>query len=92
MHEPQYRRTCGSRSVHDGTAQSVLRDVDLTVEPGEFVSLIGHSGCGKSTLLNVVGGLLELDAGHDHASTASRSPDRAPTGRWCSSTTRCCPG
>jgi nitrate/nitrite transport system ATP-binding protein len=34
----------------------VLRDVDLTVRPGEFVSLIGHSGCGKSTLLNVVAG------------------------------------
>ncbi len=35
-----------------------LRDVNLTIEPGEFVSLIGHSGCGKSTLLNMIAGLL----------------------------------
>ena len=34
-----------------------LRDIDLTVAQGEFISLIGHSGCGKSTLLNLVAGL-----------------------------------
>jgi nitrate/nitrite transport system ATP-binding protein len=34
-----------------------LRDIHLTVQRGEFVSLIGHSGCGKSTLLNLVAGL-----------------------------------
>jgi len=35
-----------------------LRDVNLHVQQGEFVSLIGHSGCGKSTLLNMIAGLL----------------------------------
>ncbi len=34
-----------------------LRDIDLNISEGEFVSLIGHSGCGKSTLLNLIAGL-----------------------------------
>ncbi|MFK5151245.1 ATP-binding cassette domain-containing protein, partial [Klebsiella pneumoniae] len=29
----------------------VLKDINLTIEKGEYVSIIGHSGCGKSTLL-----------------------------------------
>ena len=33
-----------------------LADVSLTVEQGEFITLIGHSGCGKSTLLNLIAG------------------------------------
>ena len=36
---------------------AALRDIDLTVAKGEFVTLIGHSGCGKSTLLNLIAGL-----------------------------------
>jgi nitrate/nitrite transport system ATP-binding protein len=40
-----------------------LRDVDLTVRQGEFVSIIGHSGCGKSTLLNLIAGLIEPTSG-----------------------------
>ena len=35
-----------------------LRDINLQIQPGEFVTLIGHSGCGKSTLLNMIAGLL----------------------------------
>ena len=34
-----------------------LRDINLNVAKGEFVTLIGHSGCGKSTLLNLIAGL-----------------------------------
>ena len=40
-----------------------LQDVNLSVEQGEFITLIGHSGCGKSTLLNLVAGLLKTDDG-----------------------------
>jgi ABC-type nitrate/sulfonate/bicarbonate transport system ATPase subunit len=36
----------------------VLEDLNLEVEPGEFVSIVGPSGCGKSTLLNILSGLV----------------------------------
>jgi nitrate ABC transporter ATP-binding subunit len=65
---------------HRGGVQHVLRGVDLKVERGEFVSLIGHSGCGKSTLLNVAGGLTSPDGGTallDGEPIAGPGPDRA---------------
>jgi NitT/TauT family transport system ATP-binding protein len=40
-----------------------LRDIDLDIEPGDFVSLIGPSGCGKSTLLRLIANLLSPTAG-----------------------------
>jgi nitrate/nitrite transport system ATP-binding protein len=40
-----------------------LRDIDLSIAEGEFVTLIGHSGCGKSTLLNLIAGLTAPTAG-----------------------------
>jgi nitrate/nitrite transport system ATP-binding protein len=40
-----------------------LRDINLNVKKGEFVTLIGHSGCGKSTLLNLIAGLLRASDG-----------------------------
>jgi nitrate/nitrite transport system ATP-binding protein len=43
--------------LSDGSKNPVLKNIDLDIRPGEFVSLIGHSGCGKSTLLNIVAGL-----------------------------------
>ena len=40
-----------------------LRDIDLAIHRGEFISLIGHSGCGKSTLLNLIAGLTRPSSG-----------------------------
>jgi len=64
----------------DGSRQEVLRGIDLTIKPGEFVSFIGHSGCGKSTLLNAVGGLVQPDSGAitiDGKAITDPGPDRA---------------
>ena len=42
----------------------MIRSIDLEIEPGEFIVLVGLSGCGKSTLLNLIAGLEILSAGH----------------------------
>ncbi|WP_437493837.1 ABC transporter ATP-binding protein [Sorangium sp. So ce1014] len=41
----------------------VVRNFDLNLKKGEFLSLIGHSGCGKSTVLSMVAGLSEITSG-----------------------------
>ena len=53
-----------SKSYGSGaSARHVLSGVALSVERGEFVSVVGSMGCGKSTLLNIVAGLVDADAG-----------------------------
>jgi nitrate/nitrite transport system ATP-binding protein len=47
----------------NGSRSEVLRDINLTVEKGEFVAIVGFSGAGKSTLLNLMAGLLSPDTG-----------------------------
>ncbi|MCJ8519997.1 multiple sugar transport system ATP-binding protein [Pseudorhizobium tarimense] len=44
-------------------AFDVLKNIDLSVRPGEFLSLVGMSGCGKSTLLRIIAGLERPDRG-----------------------------
>ncbi|MBB3042590.1 ATP-binding cassette domain-containing protein [Nocardioides sp. LMS-CY] len=46
-----------------GDPVTAIRDIDLEVRRGEFVSLIGPSGCGKSTLLHCMGGMLRPSSG-----------------------------
>jgi lipoprotein-releasing system ATP-binding protein len=46
-----------------GTVLTVLRDLDLDVDAGEMVAIVGASGVGKSTLLHVLGGLDRVDRG-----------------------------
>jgi nitrate/nitrite transport system ATP-binding protein len=58
----------------------VLKDIMLTVEKGEYVSIIGHSGCGKSTLLNIIAGLTTATQGCvllENQEVNSPGPDRA---------------
>ncbi|MDF3822849.1 ATP-binding cassette domain-containing protein, partial [Leptospira sp. 96542] len=63
-----------------GGLNPVLRNINLDVRRGEFISLIGHSGCGKSTVLNIVAGLLRATQGGvilDGREVNSPGPDRA---------------
>src|ERR1700754_4855781 len=46
-----------------GGALHVLKDIDLSIETGELVSIMGSSGSGKSTLLNILGILDDYDSG-----------------------------
>lgn len=58
---------------------TVLRDINLSVQEGDFVSIIGYSGTGKSTLINLVAGLLKPDTGSakmDGAEITGPGPER----------------
>jgi len=64
--------------TNDGPVHA-LKDVDLTIDKGDFVSFIGPSGCGKTTLLRVIAGLEHPTAGA--ISVNGMTPDEARTNR-----------
>ncbi|MGY4858480.1 ABC transporter ATP-binding protein [Cryobacterium sp. AP23] len=57
------RSTDATATASIAVARPVLRDVSLTVRPGEVLAILGTSGCGKSTLLRIAGGLDSPSAG-----------------------------
>ena len=44
-------------------AFNALKNINLSIKEGEFISIIGHSGCGKSTVLNLIAGLMQPTEG-----------------------------
>ncbi len=66
--------------TREKTRLVALKDFNLEVYPGEFITIVGPSGCGKSTFLNVLGGLHKPSAGEvliDGKRVAGPGPDRA---------------
>ena len=66
-------RGVGKTFGSGANAVTALRNIDLQVQPGEFVCLLGASGCGKSTLLNLVADLDKPSAGDVEVGTARPS-------------------
>ncbi|MDQ3562942.1 MAG: ABC transporter ATP-binding protein [Pseudomonadota bacterium] len=63
----------------NGVITPVLRDINLSVENGEFVAIVGYSGSGKTTLISLMAGLIQPDTGTitlDGAKISGPGPDR----------------
>ena len=62
----------------------VLKGVNIDIEDGQFLILVGGSGCGKSTLLNMIAGLETVTKG-DIQIGGKTVNNLSPTAAWCSS-------
>jgi len=71
------------RSLHKELGgRTIIDDLDLTVEPGELVSLLGPSGCGKTTTLRMIAGFLDPDGGSIRMAgndVTAFGPDKRPS-------------
>lgn len=68
-----------SKTFNKGTIneKKALQDLNLHLEPGDFVTIIGGNGAGKSTMLNMVAGVYPIDCGTIHLDgvNISRMPE-----------------
>ena len=57
MYKPviEVKDLCKTYFMAGGNSQKVLKHIDFSIYPGEFVAIMGHSGSGKSTLMNILG-------------------------------------
>lgn len=53
----------GKNFIVDNNSVEVLKNIDLDIKEGEFISIVGSSGCGKSTLLKIIAGLIDISSG-----------------------------
>ncbi|MGA1317601.1 MAG: ATP-binding cassette domain-containing protein [Rubrivivax sp.] len=63
MAEPQQHLELQGLTLSYGKGGAAVQGLDLSVAPGELVSLLGPSGCGKTTTMRAVAGLLAPQAG-----------------------------
>lgn len=70
------------RHIHKSFgSKAVLRDLDVSIKSGEFVTLLGPSGCGKTTLLRIIGGFEKADKGEvalGEKIISNHSPNKRP--------------
>jgi hypothetical protein len=56
-------KNVSKKYVNKNTEISVLNNINLGIEKGEFITIVGKSGCGKSTLLKMISGMIEVSEG-----------------------------
>lgn len=70
-------------------AKTVLDSIDLTIEPGRIVGLLGPNGSGKTTLIKLANGLLTPTSGEILIAGKAPAAQRRPLSRTCPTETRC---